>query len=508
MVCEHPIRIVNRSNHWDETKPLFLTVPCGKCFACRQRQRNDWFVRCYYQWQTNGWHSFFYTLTFNEEHLPYSCGIPVFSKRLVQLFLKRLRHYLKAYGIKLKYMITSEFGELRQRPHHHAIFFVDKFINAFIFYKLVEKAWTYGFVKYGDNFGIVNSVNGIKYVTKYITKDMAFSDKYIHRLRSAVYLRYERLFQYMCSRCEELKQLVFIARSDVYRFSMFRLYDNSPIEEGDSFYDFVQKFLHKANDVFLSRIPFHLQSTNLGSQSFMQHLSPDSLLSECVTTLSADGNIAKYTFPRYFKRLLWYDVVENENDGKKTLFRLSDAGIRHQLDRSSYLVQGTVNELKNVLANTHIVNDAVVKIINTSTHFFFNNRYELIDWMQNFDLDLDVMAIYKVYFRDRVCADLSVRLNEQTVKDSYLDYAEWCLTHFITHYDYGKIYERYMPKDKHYVAKYSALTGLLWNNHEFFQVYDSALAVLECCSISINCSLNSAQEQREKDLRKLKELFK
>lgn len=505
-MCTNPKRILNRSNHWDETMPLYLTVPCGKCFECRQRQRNDWFIRCYYQWQTAGWHGFFYTLTFNQENLPISCGIPTFSKRKVQLFLKRLRHYLKSYGIKLKYMITSEFGELRDRPHHHAIFFVDKWMNPVLFYKLVEKAWQYGFVKYGDNFGIVNSASGISYVTKYITKDLAFQDKYLNRLRSAVYQRYERLFQYLCQRYDDLRQLVFVCRSDVYRFSMFRLFDNSPVDKEDYLYDFVQKFLHKANEMFLSRIPFHLQSTKLGASEFERTVDVRQMLSECVVVAHDNKDIRKYKFPRYFKRLLWYDCVENENDGKKTLFKLNEAGIAHCLDRSSYLVDSVATELKSTLLNTHIVNEAVVKIVNTCTPFMFRNRYELIEWMRHFDLDMDVMAIYKVYFRDRLCFAANITLNEQTVKDSYLDYAEWCFRASLD-YDYGKIYEKYCLKDGRAVAKSHGLTGFMWNNNSFFEVYEAALAVIDCISISLQSSLSAAKEHKERDLLKLKELL-
>lgn len=196
-MCLQPRTILNRSHHFDETKPQYLVVPCGRCDECRRKKQNEWFVRCFYEWHSNPHRTYFYTLTYNQEHLPKYLGVPHFSKRDIQLFIKRLRYELSGYGCKLRYMICSEFGELYHRPHYHALFYISEDIHPARFYKIVEKSWQNGFVKYGDNMGRVISTSGISYVTKYVTKDMSHVDLLFPKLAAKVYQRYDALLNYI-----------------------------------------------------------------------------------------------------------------------------------------------------------------------------------------------------------------------------------------------------------------------------------------------------------------------
>ena len=122
-MCLSPRYITNRSLHWDLFQPLKLQVPCGKCEECKRSNRSDWFVRSYYEWQKSQNSTFFYTLTYNNDNLPKFAGIACFRKKDLQDFLKRLRFRLDKYNVKLKYLITCEYGELRNRSHYHALFF-------------------------------------------------------------------------------------------------------------------------------------------------------------------------------------------------------------------------------------------------------------------------------------------------------------------------------------------------------------------------------------------------
>ena len=164
-MCLSPRYITNRSLHWNLFQPLKLQVPCGKCEECKRSNRSDWFVRSYYEWLKSQTSTYFYTLTYNNDNLPKFDGIACFRKKDLQDFLKRLRFRLDKYNVKLKYLITCEYGELRNRSDYHALFFLSKEINAYWFLRFVTDSWNYGFVKPGDNVGLVSSDLGIQYGT-------------------------------------------------------------------------------------------------------------------------------------------------------------------------------------------------------------------------------------------------------------------------------------------------------------------------------------------------------
>lgn len=155
-------------------KPIFLKsqgiyVPCGKCYACLSRRRNDWSIRCQEE-RKNSASCFFLTLTYAEEFLPQGANV---SKRDVQLFLKRLRRGIdRTYNcdvrkediLKLKYVLVSEYGPNgTERPHYHALVFFNKPIYLSQFSVYCEHAWSKGFISVSDI-----SDARIHYVTGYI----------------------------------------------------------------------------------------------------------------------------------------------------------------------------------------------------------------------------------------------------------------------------------------------------------------------------------------------------
>lgn len=62
----------------------------------------------------------FVTLTYDDSFLKFDNGIPVLSRRDVQLYHKRLR---KKIDKKLNYFLVGEYGPTTLRPHYHAIYF-------------------------------------------------------------------------------------------------------------------------------------------------------------------------------------------------------------------------------------------------------------------------------------------------------------------------------------------------------------------------------------------------
>lgn len=497
-MCLQPKKILNRSLHFDETKPLYLTVPCGHCVECLRAKRDEWFTRCYYEWQVPGTMTFFYTLTYNNENLPKFGNLPCFSKRDIQLFLKRLRYYLGRHGLKCKYMVCSEYGEQFHRPHYHILTFINQVTSPYWFYRCIQDAWQKGFVKAGDNFGVVNSFAGIKYVTKYVTKDFSALDSYIPAVQSYLDKRYNALLDYIKYRFDKYHDVLIMRPiNEGYKFRVYTSDKHLELDEDKR--QFISKLQCKINQKLTCRAPFHLQSTYLGAEMAKKRMTIYELLNEkCL--LMEGGNLKPHAMPAYFKRLFWYDLRENERDGKKTDYVLNDKGIAHKLDISSKVIDNKVRDYASLLRDSQSVSEEVTKLVCDSTSVLFRSKYDLIHYMEHFDLDLEVMAIYSVYFRHRLMMSVPV-LNEDTVKDSYLDYAEYCFNETMP-YDFGKIFEKFCGR-----SKVSIFDLYMWDTHPFFQPYEKSLQVLECLSLSSRINKGKAYQERDENARKLRELL-
>lgn len=136
-------------------------VPCGKCYECVKRRRNDWYIRCLIQSRESKY-TYFGLLT-------YAKVGQRLKKRDVQLFLKRLR----AYGYKFSYLIAGEHGPKTDRPHWHCLFFADQPIM----FAHIAKAWRGGYIREPNQnkagwvrFEPIKSAKSIRYTVKYLYK--------------------------------------------------------------------------------------------------------------------------------------------------------------------------------------------------------------------------------------------------------------------------------------------------------------------------------------------------
>lgn len=160
-----------------------IQVPCGKCHGCYDTRRNIWVNRLLLEFDLFRSGTFI-TLTFRNEP-------PSLDKRPAQLFLKRLRHVERDFGISipspLRYFLAGERGSLKGRPHYHAILFgVNMFDAAWQPYlvsnsngypvfssRVLEKLWPYGFVTIGEA-----TPSSIRYVAKYVCKSSPEDDSF------------------------------------------------------------------------------------------------------------------------------------------------------------------------------------------------------------------------------------------------------------------------------------------------------------------------------------------
>lgn len=141
-------------------------MPCGRCPSCLRNRQNEWVFRLNEELRISPY-SYFITLTYRDEDLPYFlCNlelhseIPTLSKRDVQLFLKRLRKNLKT---TIKYHIVGEYGPETLRPHYHGLIFSQSEISQ----NDLLNAWQHQDLQY-KVFEPCYGRSAAGYVTKYI----------------------------------------------------------------------------------------------------------------------------------------------------------------------------------------------------------------------------------------------------------------------------------------------------------------------------------------------------
>lgn len=160
----------------------YTLIPCGKCIGCRLDYSREWANRGFLEsknWEQN----YFVTLTYDENHLPKNGTLEPeeFTKFVKRLRTEMARKHGQEEGIR--FMGCGEYGEQKQRPHYHIIFFnlklpIDSFYNARVINKntywqnrIIEKCWTYGISNVSDV-----SWNNIAYTARYITKKIYGKD--------------------------------------------------------------------------------------------------------------------------------------------------------------------------------------------------------------------------------------------------------------------------------------------------------------------------------------------
>ncbi len=159
-----------------------ISVPCGRCMACKAKRRNDWSYRLWIEYR-NSHSAYFITMTYAQEHLVEGLDeqtgelSPTLFKPHVQSFLKRIRitqdRFYKKHKIKspqIRYYLCGEYGEITQRPHYHMILFN---LDSNLKEKLTE-LWNLGHVHIGTC-----NAKTIAYTTKYVMKPLQDSKPHI-----------------------------------------------------------------------------------------------------------------------------------------------------------------------------------------------------------------------------------------------------------------------------------------------------------------------------------------
>lgn len=189
-MCYRPLRIANPSRFYHSDQPKYISVPCGYCEDCRRVTQNEWFFRAYMEYMDcigSGGAVYFPTLTYDDDHLP-SVELPVdddilrvgcFSTEHIRSMMRKMRVYLQRDGYEykgLKYIVCSEFGDTKGRPHYHMLLFIPFPLSTDYVLDLLRKSWVNGFVGV-PRFGLkLTDIRGVRYAMKYVTKDICFYD--------------------------------------------------------------------------------------------------------------------------------------------------------------------------------------------------------------------------------------------------------------------------------------------------------------------------------------------
>ncbi len=206
-MCYRPIQIYNPARKYNLDAPLKISVPCGHCPSCQRLQQQEWFFRSFIEYQQIkkiGGTCYFVTLTYDDEHLPHLTlpsgkVVPSFNGTHVKNFIKYLRIWLRRHDYPshgIRYLICSEFGDVYQRPHLHALLYFPYRLNywtnkipekdrsiqnpdgTFHRYTPLERAlvstWQHGFVMRSKLGWEILDIRGIRYSSKYVVKDLSY----------------------------------------------------------------------------------------------------------------------------------------------------------------------------------------------------------------------------------------------------------------------------------------------------------------------------------------------
>lgn len=507
-MCTSPVSIINRSLRFDPVaKPFVYHVPCGKCLECKDKANSEWFVRSYFEYRTckkQGGSVFFYTLTFSDEHLPCYKGVNVFRGRDIDLFIKRLRASLwRNFHCKLRYLITSEYGDERGRSHYHILLFFDMPMLYVSVYRLVLDAWSLGFVKPGRlNHGEVLDFRGIKYVCKYISKSDRWTDYFKVTLQRLLFIRYVRLASYLYNKYKHYDVVYFLhstfrlagfksflslfagdehlsvdnfvatikSRYSLDFDSLFRL--GFQIRHMMLFLRCFHRLVQKFKQSLRSYSPFHRQSLGLGA-SMLQYVEDYDLDKEEVYLhTNSDNSVQTLPLPRFFKRMLWYNRVENPRDGKRTLFELNELGIQHRIKKVKDDMSSQTAQLFTDLNTIRHLSPARLRsLFSTVKHLssFIIDDDEFIFFVHNCDVDLRVLYLYRSCFRDRV-AVVDVPDNKDEFLSDWSRYIEDCYT-LESGLSYN--YHDYSPK------QIQSFLDSLYNHKSFFKPYEYVSQILD-----------------------------
>lgn len=453
-MCLKPIHIINRSRRFKTgiDRPI-LDVPCGKCEKCQSRKQDDWFVRACAEWQRvkkNKGFVWFATLTYRNEDLPvwkdkdYNFIAPTFDKSHFVSFRNKLRVYLSRAGydftgdMTIRYLYVTEYGEEKGRSHLHALLFVPAPIDYNEFADLVEKSWIYGYVMYSKLGRTIQSVKGLKYVMKYMHKDMLWYDRY-------------KVDEY-------LKNLKFDSKHDIK--AKLKLCD------------------------FRKRLPHHCQSMGFGSDFIV---SDDEFIDGYISSSRLGLYDAKFEFsvPLYYKRKFLYDF-----DNVNNIYNINTRGLHIKQVTFDKLIHSLEKYYSSVLYS-----DKVEKLSELVCPDLANDRKEYFDaFIKLRNEDCKDVALFALVFRGVALKKENIDdFNNMSAQDFLKMQCDKGYFYFMSQIDKVGCD---MVNDWHLNGALRASKFYGYNDVNIYRTYHKGLMYLEEFEKRFGQQLNNALEQK------------
>lgn len=131
--CDRPIQIENPAYAKDKRVKRLISVPCGKCYNCLTRKKDEWSLRMWLHEQQAKTATWFATITYDDDFYPGHLDKEEFKK-----FLKSIRTKYK----NSTYMAIGEYGPTTYRAHYHVIIWNTTNDHMEIIREM-EKSWNY-----------------------------------------------------------------------------------------------------------------------------------------------------------------------------------------------------------------------------------------------------------------------------------------------------------------------------------------------------------------------------
>lgn len=224
----------------------FILVPCGKCRECRHLRQSYWLQRVQLQSLTH--HVFMGTLTYCNDMLPRITvdGTTFFysDMRDFRLMIKRLRrrNFLPS---GTKYLVVSEYGGRKHRPHFHFLLFLPKETFKIQYYDNSLRDFIFS---PSDNYSITNLENILfKTILSNWSRRVSGSRKYSNMVPLCHYVRRGRFSNYdfhfvsprMSNRQSDVSFYVtkyLLSYDKWFRKLLFDIFNNFDIESAHRIY--------------------------------------------------------------------------------------------------------------------------------------------------------------------------------------------------------------------------------------------------------------------------------
>ena len=267
-------------NMLGEVINIYILVPCGKCPNCCMQKRTDWTSRLSLEYHKRAYLPIFFTLTYDDQHLP-DDGVSVVD---VQLFLKRFRSKLKYHFPdmdvhNIRYAIFSEYGKQTHRAHYHGIFYGINVPATVVWYKIqpiLHSSWRNGFIHM--KFCHKRSFN---YISKYILKGSNVPDGMNPNFHTfsrrggsigCYCLNDMQLVQHVC-KTDDLRVKINLF-GQVKEFLLPKVVANKIYRDPHTFYDKTSISVYKYFYLMLSRCADISSRLNIDIEDYEEYLSP------------------------------------------------------------------------------------------------------------------------------------------------------------------------------------------------------------------------------------------